>query len=70
LLYRKYAQEKATSTSDVAKTFPPTLVAKLYRNMLAYDNHFRAALWLVANNMATYDSGVVAKYEHTPCVTK
>ncbi len=50
-------------------SIPPTLVAKLYRSMSTYSNHFRVALWPEASNMATYDSRVVGEFEHTPCVS-
>jgi hypothetical protein len=51
-------------------SIPLTFVAKSYRNMLAYDNHFRVVLWPKANNMAKYDLRVIGEFEHTPCVTK
>jgi hypothetical protein len=51
-------------------SIPFAIVAKLYRNMSAYNNHFRVALWLGASNMATYNLGVVGEFEHTPCVTR
>lgn len=51
-------------------SIPPALVAKLYKNMSTYSNHFRVALWPKASNMATYDSRVVGEFEHTPCVNR
>lgn len=48
---------------------PPSTMAKSYRNMAAYGNHFRIMSWLGANSMVTYDCGVLGQFEHTQPIT-
>lgn len=48
---------------------PPSLIAKSYKNIVAYGNHFRATTWLATCSMVTYDFGVMAEFEHTPTGT-
>ncbi len=48
---------------------PPSLIAKFYKSMATYGNHFRATTWLATSSMVTYDSRVMAKFEHTPTNT-
>ncbi len=45
---------------------PPSLIAKSYKSMVAYGNHFKATTWLATCSMVIYDSGVMAEFEHTP----
>lgn len=49
---------------------PPTPVAKAYKSIIAYDNHFRATTWLGTTNMVTYNSGVLREFKHTPSPTR
>jgi hypothetical protein len=49
---------------------PPTFVAKAYKNIAAYGNHFRATTWLGIANMVTYDLGMLGEFEHTPSPTR
>jgi hypothetical protein len=48
----------------------PTLLAKAYRNIITYGNHFRVASWSSSCSMVTYDCGVMNQFEHSPPMTK
>jgi hypothetical protein len=48
----------------------PALVAKAYKTIIAYGNHFRVTTWPGTTNMVTYDSGVLGEFEHTPSPTR
>jgi hypothetical protein len=51
-------------------SIPLGLVAKSYKSMSAYRNHFRTTLWSEASNMAIYDSRVIGEFQHTLCVIR
>jgi hypothetical protein len=38
---------------------PPTFIAMSYKSIMVYGNHYRAIAWPSANNMVTYDYGVI-----------
>jgi hypothetical protein len=46
-------------------SFPPSTMAKSYKNMVAFGNHFRVTIWPSVNNVVTYGYGVLGVFEHT-----
>ncbi len=51
-------------------SIPPMFMAKSYRSIATYGNHFRATTWFGYNTMVTYDHRVMGQFEHTPLATK
>jgi hypothetical protein len=49
---------------------PLAFVAKDYKIIVAYGNHFRATTWPGTTNMVMYNSCVLGEFEHTLSPTK
>jgi hypothetical protein len=46
------------------------LLARSYKNIVAYGNHFKANIWHGISSPTTYDVGVMAEFEHLPPITR
>jgi hypothetical protein len=44
----------------------PTPMAKAYKSIIAYGNHFRATTWPRTTNMVMYNLSMLGEFEHTP----
>ncbi len=47
-----------------------SVLAKAYKNIVAYENHFKATSWSSNCSMVTFDCGVMNQFERTPPMTK
>jgi hypothetical protein len=41
-------------------------MAKSFRNIATYGNHFKATTWANASSMVIYNYGIMGQFEHTP----
>jgi len=47
----------------------PSLIARSYKSMATFGNHFWVVAWLATSNMVTYDFGVMGEFEHRHPIT-
>jgi hypothetical protein len=50
-------------------SIPPSLIARSYKSMATFGNHFQVAAWPTTSSMVTYDYGVIGEFAHTPPIT-
>jgi hypothetical protein len=43
---------------------PSAFIARSYKSIMAYGNHYRIVAWPNTNNMVTYDFGVTGEFAH------